>query len=567
MTAVEDTWLIVFPPKSERAAPPRSVFYDVFTSLSPLDGGAPSAIVVEVTKKRAGHWIVVLAALVSGVSQRRIEAVIAFSDSSWQCNRLSQDGLPAFEAAITVHEDGLHVEVHAFTRPRPGDALGDGGSTRTRFVVRGLPAMDVAPSTEPAGETLDIPMRFHQKVVAPDPRDPAGTVRMIDGGVELSGTFRVHKPSLEVTLDVPELRYPDLSPLDQQAWNLAVHVWHGHWRRVETKQPQPAAPGKLPLSISRPRDALQYVPASFRFEAVDWIGFRIDLRDTTGDKGTIADLLGRLIKPLRDLDPRYAAASTTLTLDLLRYGRMRLAEPFGELTTKDWFGQHELALRIAVRRPGDARTASFVVAIWVDNPWSRYLGRELQGFDKRLAAARDRNGRLVDERGRGDGADVPLWQVAALHAVECRSIHPPVLAVHYGVDPAAAPMLDVAMRRPVAGPGASAGLLDEDGLAVGSDRVWSRSEFANVQVSPCDERRLPGALIESRFTFSKLRVGFPDGLVRLSLDTYGQQTPPAWQELCDFLDGHGGRELTLPAGDWYRIACDLRMEVMDPLGW
>ncbi len=558
----------MFPLATEAGVPRDSVFYSVVNILRTKDGKSPDTVVVEVTRKQEGHWIVVMA-VQSGGDPSRVEAVIAFSDSSVRCGQLSQDGLPAFEAAITARDDGLHVEVHAFARAQPGGPPGDGGATLTRFIVGGLPLLQPVPPPEQNVSTAHyVSLYFHQRVVAPDPIDPAATVRVLaDGGVRLSGEFRGDEEPPTVTLDIPELRYPNLRPLSSAEQRQASRVLRGQWSGVMSERPQANQPNGLPPSTRRSRDELQYVPASFRFESVDWLGFRIDLQDSCGDPRAVADLLAELTAPLKPLDQGYEAAGTTLTLDLLRYGRMHIAERFGELTPNDWFSQHELALRIAVRRPGEARSASFVAAIWVDNPWSRYLGRELQGFDKRLAAARDGRGRRLDDRGRIDGVEVPLWQVAAVNAVDREPEAPPVLALGYGVDPAAAPLLDIATTRLVDGPGTLAGLLDEEGLAIAGSRPWTRGEFNNVQVSPCDARPLPRALIESRFNFSKLRVGFPDGLARLSLGTYGFRTPPAWQGLCDFLDRHGGRELTLPAGDWYRISCDLRMEVVDPLGW
>src|SRR5262249_46007578 len=56
----------------------------------------------------------------------------------------------------------------------------------------------------------------------------------------------------------------------------------------------------------------------------------------------------------------------------------------------DYQSQHELVVRLLVGRVDDDTAqahapAVYVPAIFVDNPWSKVLGRDLQGFDKRMA--------------------------------------------------------------------------------------------------------------------------------------------------------------------------------------
>ena len=83
---------------------------------------------------------------------------------------------------------------------------------------------------------------------------------------------------------------------------------------------------------------------------------------------------------------------------------------------EDYQSQHELIVRLLVGRVDDdtaqARApAVYVPAIFVDNPWSKMLGRDLQGFDKRMAnflvsqgevyARLLPDGRLAETRERG----------------------------------------------------------------------------------------------------------------------------------------------------------------------
>ena len=69
---------------------------------------------------------------------------------------------------------------------------------------------------------------------------------------------------------------------------------------------------------------------------------------------------------------------------------MKLKIATQPLTTADYQSQHEFLARMIVGRVDDdtaqARDpATFVPAIFVDNPWSKSLGRTVQGFDKRMA--------------------------------------------------------------------------------------------------------------------------------------------------------------------------------------
>ena len=142
--------------------------------------------------------------------------------------------------------------------------------------------------------------------------------------------------------------------------------------------------------------------AAFRFEDVEVLGFRVDLRRLGHDDDK---RLAALIDPLNfHLNPhqfsratrsavsdfRYRAASQTVMVELLRYGKMKLQETSPPLDVDDFQSQHELLARILVGRVDDdtaqARDpATFVPTIFVDNSWSKSLARSVQGFGKRMA--------------------------------------------------------------------------------------------------------------------------------------------------------------------------------------
>jgi hypothetical protein len=107
----------------------------------------------------------------------------------------------------------------------------------------------------------------------------------------------------------------------------------------------------------------------------------------------------------------YRRATRAITIELLRYGRMSIGEAVGELTTDDFESQHELLVRLVVGRIDEDAAqaqegATFVPAIFVDNSWSKFLGRQFNGLDKRLAyfCTRDSAGESVPLSPR-DAAD------------------------------------------------------------------------------------------------------------------------------------------------------------------
>ena len=136
-------------------------------------------------------------------------------------------------------------------------------------------------------------------------------------------------------------------------------------------------------------------PPAFRFEDVEVIGFRVDLgaygRDFTPELERLVEPLNFHLKDSPIWDFRYRAATPILLIELLRYGRMRLKSPSPPLVPQDYQSQHELVVRLLVGKVDDDAAqahdpATYVPAIFVDNPWSKVVGRDVQGFDKRMAS-------------------------------------------------------------------------------------------------------------------------------------------------------------------------------------
>jgi hypothetical protein len=384
-------------------------------------------------------------------------------------------------------------------------------------------------------------------------------------------------------------------------------------------------PRQLSHKSGQPLDPIStadvYGLPTFRFEDVEVLGFRIDL----GLSGRPFDRdLARLIEPLNfhlstpagqspedigDIVPdfRYRAATGTLVIELLRYGRMTSRAPVPPLRLDDSQSQHELVVRLLVGRVDDDTAqahapAVYVPAIFVDNPWSKILGRTSLGFDKRLAdfCVRQPGGYarlLPDGRVAGSGpathADgaVPLGDISRISLVKTtgESSSTAVLDFEYAsvnhTDPDA--FLPVNL-----------------GLAVGTSLLnavrWRRTDFEipefrrlfarlalaetvtafrSVQVAPIVDRILDEPLdqtwVEGTFEVDDVRVALPLGEVTLTLHAIPSEgegalaspTAVAWNLLCRMLGDGQRAQIALPTGTWYRLLCSMNLTIDDGLSW
>ncbi|MBV8340492.1 MAG: hypothetical protein JO343_11145 [Candidatus Eremiobacteraeota bacterium] len=350
--------------------------------------------------------------------------------------------------------------------------------------------------------------------------------------------------------------------------------------------------------------------AAFRFEDVEVLGFRIDLNQHGSD---VEEALTKLIEPLNfHLTPgadtagwagavsdfKYCPATCTIMLELLRYGQMKPRKPVPPLTLHDYESQHELLVRILVGRVDDdtaqARNpATFVPAVFVDNPWSKALGRDTLGYDKRMAMfCVMHKGTLSPLRSDGrlsaDEEPEPLGSIKEIH-----------LSTITGKDPAGETLL-LKLDCPYQDfdDWATFDEIDPD-LAWGAFPLapirWQQSDFDkrefrrsfalsvttktfkgfdSIQASPIGERRLheemPGqkTWITSRFAIDDgAQIARPSGIVELTLCA-NQAAPEAWCEiLCKMLGiapGESGT-ISLPSGSWYRMRCSMDLTVDDGL--
>jgi hypothetical protein len=292
---------------------------------------------------------------------------------------------------------------------------------------------------------------------------------------------------------------------------------------------------------------------------------------------------------------------------MIRYGKMRGRNVPSPFSAADFMSQHELLARVVVGRVDDdtaqARDAAlFVPTIFVDNPWSKLVGRQMQGFPKGLAEFRA----LVDdaahfpvplamdgtERDNPGGHPIPFYRITEVHLttrvdeeqepqpmkpglqdasrvknrilkVECDDIADGSALEFTGPDLTSVFSSIAARRSPW-------DQFDFDEAEF--RRAFAQSivvgngfrGFRVVQVSPVDPSvKLEKAWILGRYTLSNVRVAFPTKgatLVFFSPDS----APQTWKALCAQLPG---AEVALSTGNWYRVKCSMELQFDDGLDW
>jgi hypothetical protein len=291
-------------------------------------------------------------------------------------------------------------------------------------------------------------------------------------------------------------------------------------------------------------------------------------------------------------------ATPTLIIELLRYGRMKAIRPLPPLVGDDSQGQHELLVRLLVGRVDDdsaqARSpAAFVPAIFVDNPWSKVLGRDAVGFDKRLAHFNvTRNGRMMrlrpDGRLAGQATTIgskpePLSDVTHVELVgQTGEPGTPLFEIDLPPGTGAEPLMPIDLNltlgtSPLAGTRWRQSDFDDvefrrsfSGRAVAD----SLAGFRMIQAAPVVPRgSLQPTLITGAFRFrGGVRVALPRGMANLTLHAVaskvptGPTTPAAWDTLCGILGGSRA-SIVVRSGSWYRLTCSMDLVVDDGLDW
>lgn len=512
--------------------------------------------------------------------------VIGFVDGVRSATVGQDLGFPLVDAQIEHKENQLHVHCPAFGSSSAMDYQTPIAS------ITGLLPDPAEQGSEPSEPTIT----YNQGLAAPDSVFPATWVMERKVRWTLPVLSATHRPSQPIRLRLATSRYPELKPFKTVSGISAMH-WSG---TADLRKALLGVRGLHPPM--RVRRGTTFAPAAFRFEDVEMLGFRIDLAQHGGGN---LDLLSKLCEPLNYhlqgndnvrppsssvSDFSYRPASGTLSLELLRYGKMKLKQDFGFVTPDDFQSQHEMMIRVLVGRVDDdtaqARdAASFVPAIFVDNPWSKVLGRTLQGFDKHLAEfCVPTAGGLAPVRPDGRllaGKPEPLGTVAEIRLKSTNATNGPQNTLlkmqcrnkeYPGWDDLKEVDLDLAFRPFTLAPmrWRRSDFRDpEFARSFSRDAVHkSRDRLRSIQVSPVGAdfiRKRLGAettWITGDFLLDRgVKVTWPDGIVGLTCCS-PPGAPPAWTQFCNLIGtGDSESRIALPRGSWYRMLCSMDLVI------
>jgi hypothetical protein len=567
-------WSLVFQPVGGATA--CSV---VNASGALYDVPRPQAVVIEIFRRddnSEASWSILVSIADSLEAPTRLRCVFAVSNRAEECDERAEQGFPIVEGDIKLVAGVLSVET-AFYPPRePGKpaALTMRRLMTVSNVRWNAPLNDLVPSAPAVPPAFDPPYWTLQ--CAPDLACPDS---------QLTGRILAvspHRQSVEGVgrqgrIDLEDALYPDLQALIGKA-SVSSAAWIGRFAGWDVPKRR-----KRRFRFSR---RSVFGPPSFRFEDIEIVGFRAPLKSSS-------DLVKRL--NFHDTERgrnapkhfQYKAACTTVVIEMLRYGRMSGEEVPPPFEDHDFMPQHELLVRLVVGRVDDdtsqAREAAlFVPAIFVDNPWSKAVGRQLQGFPKVLAEFRSTDKGALGMDGRPvqnpNGDKVPLHEVTQVYIAGGLGAAAPksrLLTIGYPKDdngsadqfiaPDLTSIFSSTSRR-----GAPWNQLDF--IEGEFRRTFARSvvgeqfgSFRVVQVSPVYDMRLPKAWIPGRYTLSNVRVAFPTGVATLRLEKPNPSLPDWEIVLNSLLDRP--EQLAFATGDWYRVKCSMQLQFDDGLEW
>jgi hypothetical protein len=564
-------WSFVFPPG------PYAAECSLLTASGVRDHvPRPAAVVLEIflDNNNPGRilWSVFfsVSALANPVE---LYGIFAVSNRSEECNSRAENGFQIVEGDITVVNGTLTVHT-AFYPPRDPGKPSELKMGRLMTVTTGpsYPPLDsVASSLRSNVPFFNPPYKMLQ--CAPDLACPDSELKGQNLDVS-PGRYNVQQVQQSGQLVLDNVLFPDLQTLLGNA-AVSTDAWSGDWTGWN-----PSKPTQRPFRFPR---RTVFGPPSFRFDDLEIVGFRTPLKATKPlvdslnfhadgqDRNTPKDFL-------------YRAASSTAVIELLRYGRMRGAEALPPFKADDFMPQHELLVRLVVGRVDDdtsqARDAAlFVPAIFVDNPWSKAVGRQLQGFPKLLAEFRAGNDVLgMDGRKLLSPKEdpVPLHKVTEVHMA--------------GLGPGAATEKLLTIDCPDADTGSADQFVAPDvgtffANVAARRSPWEQFDFIQaefrrsfarvilserfggfrvIQVSPVDDTPLPKAWIPGRYTLSNVQIAFPSGIATLRLENPAL-APEPWTKLLNLLDTPD--QLAFTTGDWYRVRCSMELEFDDGLEW
>ena len=557
------------------------------------------------------EWAVLFSTADDLQSPTTLQCFFGFTNAARPCNVWHDRGFPLVDAAIDHNPSTrtLNIGCPCFHRE---------SSMQYESALLQVSGIDLALSSGSSLVATKFNPSYAQEFRAPDAAQPNQLIRRqaVAWTPARTSVLTAKAPWSGIRLDLgsPPARNPVLAPL-KTATLEPVAGWIG-----EIQQPRRQVGPVLP---SVDIGGVFGVP-TYRFENVEVLGFRIDLAQFGAD---FSRDLAAMIEPLNfhlsapgagtagaaqpaaDFDWRIGAP--TILIELLRYGRMKSQAPMPPMTADDFQSQHELVVRLLVGRVDDDtgqayQPSVFVPAIFVDNPWSKLLGRDVLGYDKRLASfCTGPNGQLVsllpDGRVRGPAGPFPGWpgakpgpvplgDVSSIRLLETSGRNecngPSVLDLDYDspdhTDPAALVSADrligfgasvlAAVRWRLSDFGA-----EEFARAFATGAIGdSLRTFHSVQVAPLVGSGLEQTWIAGRFVLgTDLGVSIPLGSADLTLHASQRvanqplmpYAPDSWNRLCRMLGDGQTAQLHFPFGSWYRLSCSMELTVDDQVSW
>jgi len=558
------------------------------SAAAPLAGA--SRLAIEILNEDY-RWAVLVSTVDDLDDPTTLTSVIAFTNAPDPANLWHDRGFPLVDAAITLDKSGALI----VTSP----CFFEADRMRYDAELFRLSGIDFSLAVPDKGRASQFKPAYHQQIQTPDPAQPATFVVTQAAAWVPSRTDVTYEAKSKLRLDVTDVRCPTLEPLKSGTTPL-TRFWSGN-----VVLPKAPAATSQPLRVPRPDT---FAVSAFRFENVEIFGFRIDLaafgRDFTRD-------LARLIEPLNFHlgqssthlplpDFRYRVATPTVLIELLRYNRMRSKDPAPPMLPDDSQSQHELVVRLLVGRVDDdtaqaSDPAVYVPAIFVDNAWSKALGRDMLGYDKRMAdfwggpaGMRERllpDGcipRPVRPQGTPNPPNdqVPLTDVSLISLVtNDRRPGPSVLEIDFSskeitdLDPLEMLNMELAF-----GDTLLAGIRwrQSDFSAAEFQRSFSMRAmaeslraFRSVQASPLVLDGRPSELqswVNTTFVLgTDLQFSLPIGVATLRLHRTAGAS--AWNQLVTMLGDGRTADLNLPTGTSYRMVCSMDLKVDDGLDW
>jgi hypothetical protein len=526
---------------------------------------------------------------------KKLQCRIGFANISKACSIWHDRGFPLNDAIIEK-ADGNECNVRCACFLERAEIHYDAPV----ISVAGL--MVAAETGSP--EATPLAASYEQSQEAPDYAFPATWIRRMKVGWSPNRASVVRIPPTVLTLNLAAARFPILAPFKSGKITPKA-VWHG------TMELPKWPPAFVPAPVDRVNRIDEFGPPDFQFEDIEVLGFRLNLDELgVGDDRLLDKMIERLnyhlapfergeaqrSRTIRDAIPdfRYCPATRTLMLEMLRYGKMKTRGSPPPLSGEDYQSQHELLVRMLVGRVDDdtaqARDpATFVPTIFVDNPWSKLVGRNVQGFDKWMADFCVSDGatlsRLLPDGRRS--ADHEPEELASIRQVS--------LVTETGGAPSKLVLLKLDCPYDTLEDWDSFVPIDLD-LALGVSALvpirWRQDDFdeteyrrsfarsaipgtlrgfRSIQVSPIGESKLlkkwqaETTLIRGTFTVRGTpQIAMPNGSVALTLCA-NPSAPPAWKDLCKLLgiDVGGQDTISLTAGNWYRMRCSMDLTVQN----